>query len=310
MSTPHKRGPWSNTEDRFLNSLVTTNGPLNWVRIAHALGSRTPKQCRERYHQNLKPSLNHDPITAEEGRQIESLVGTIGKRWAEIARRLDGRSDNAVKNWWNGSQNRRRRLERRRSANPTSSYDDDAVQRAPLSVVSSALPVPHSGYPGSPAPGTRHRMGSWPDAALPSPCSSEPPESDSGSNYTTSPAGRSQSLHSHLPSIELPPIRLGDGHHLPESRLPRISSLTGLGQSRASSSVRLPPLTSPFQLMTAPSSPVQDLQVKGKGREQLPQQPQPLPHRQQSQTYKPSDSNMEDVTFNRREKMKLASLLG
>ncbi|KAL5610435.1 hypothetical protein FOBRF1_006552 [Fusarium oxysporum] len=111
--TAHRRGPWSNAEDAYLMNLVQTHGPLNWVRIAQTLGSRTPKQCRERYHQNLKPTLNHDPITPEEGLQIERLVHEIGKRWAEIARRLHGRSDNTVKNWWNGSQNRHRRMDRR-----------------------------------------------------------------------------------------------------------------------------------------------------------------------------------------------------
>jgi hypothetical protein len=36
------------------------------------------------------------------------MVEEMGKRWAEIARRLDGPSDDAVKNWWNGSRNRRK----------------------------------------------------------------------------------------------------------------------------------------------------------------------------------------------------------
>lgn len=110
-----RRGPWSQLEDAALIQLVQQQGPLNWVKISDTLVSRSPKQCRERYHQNLKPTLNHEPISAEEGQLIEKLVGDIGKRWAEIARRLNNRSDNAVKNWWNGSQNRRKRTFRKRT---------------------------------------------------------------------------------------------------------------------------------------------------------------------------------------------------
>ncbi|RKF60180.1 hypothetical protein OnM2_053005 [Erysiphe neolycopersici] len=84
----YRRGPWSQHEDQWLFNLVARNGPHNW---------------------NLKPSLNHDPITPEEGELIGKMVAEMGKRWAEIARRLKGRSDNAVKNWWNGGQNRRKR---------------------------------------------------------------------------------------------------------------------------------------------------------------------------------------------------------
>lgn len=104
-----RRGPWSPEEDRRLMEIISLYGPLNWVRISVSLTSRSPKQCRERYHQNLKPLLKRNPINTEEGLLIEKLVLQHGKKWAEIARHLPGRSDNAIKNWWNGGANRRRR---------------------------------------------------------------------------------------------------------------------------------------------------------------------------------------------------------
>ena len=136
-----KRGPWSTHEDTALLGLVSTHGAQNWVKISAAICTRSPKQCRERFHQNLKPSLNHSPITPEEGEIIERMVQEHGKRWAEIARRLPGRSDNAVKNWWNGGMNRRRRIMVRRDGpdHALSRFDE---QSQPLSF---ARPAPVGG---------------------------------------------------------------------------------------------------------------------------------------------------------------------
>lgn len=202
----HRRGPWSQAEDAYLTQLVHTQGPLNWVRIAQLIGSRSPKQCRERYHQNLKPSLNHEPISPDEGVLIERLVSEIGKRWAEIARRLHGRSDNAVKNWWNGSMNRRRRLVVRRRTSSRTQEDYEESQEMPSY-------SRHSGHHHQPltisspySSGRRHI-----EHSLPSPVVSEasraesvsnPPSlvSDSGSRHSTSPRGQPS------PIISLPPL--------------------------------------------------------------------------------------------------------
>ncbi|KAH7141156.1 Homeodomain-like protein [Dactylonectria estremocensis] len=247
--TAHRRGPWSNAEDSYLMQLVQTHGPLNWVRIAQTLGSRTPKQCRERYHQNLKPTLNHDPITPEEGLQIERLVHEIGKRWAEIARRLHGRSDNAVKNWWNGSQNRRKRLDRRRAVQ---TYDEH-YSRTSLSIATPTLPLPRTQSAHS-TQGHRHPM-PWVEAPLPSPCSSESAESDAGSSYTTSPGRHSLSLHM---AVELPPLRTTIVPAIGDPKLPSLSSLASPPfNDRHESHPRLPPLVPQNQLPTAPNSPAQ-----------------------------------------------------
>lgn len=254
----HRRGPWSNAEDSYLMQLVQTHGPLNWVRIAQTLGSRTPKQCRERYHQNLKPSLSHDPITPEEGAQIERLVGEIGKRWAEIARRIPGRSDNAVKNWWNGSQNRLKRQVRRAHVPPPRPYDAmDHYNPAGLANVNHSNNLHRI---RSPSQRSRPAPIPWAEGTLPSPCASESPECESGNHYAMSshlPAPRPS-----LPSVELPPLRRWPGSTGSESSsssstLPSLTTLasTALATNPASSQYRA-------QLPTAPSSPVQYAEAK------------------------------------------------
>ncbi|KAI5951873.1 hypothetical protein KGF54_004948 [Candida jiufengensis] len=151
-SNSSRRGPWSPLEDKKLLELISLYGPTNWVRISNKLETRTPKQCRERYHQNLKPSLNRAPISPEEGELIEKLVAQYGKKWAEISRHLNGRSDNAIKNWWNGGANRRRRASLATSTSQNSiisenerklSDDESKVK------VASSLPQPPQAPPSA-----------------------------------------------------------------------------------------------------------------------------------------------------------------
>lgn len=75
-----RKGSRNSEEDQLLLQTLAAYGIRDWGKISHLVGTRTPKQCTERYSQHFKPDLDNGALSEHERSMIDALVFQHGTR--------------------------------------------------------------------------------------------------------------------------------------------------------------------------------------------------------------------------------------
>lgn len=66
--------------------LVEEHGEGSWSSISKSFPGRIGKQCRERWHNQLRPDIRRDAWTNEEETLLAAAHARLGNKWADISK--------------------------------------------------------------------------------------------------------------------------------------------------------------------------------------------------------------------------------
>ena len=97
-SSRRKPCSWKAEEDQRLLDGVNKYGKSQWVLVSQYVGTRSRKQCRERYVNHTSPDIKELAWSRDDDLKLLQLVKRIGCKWSKLTVLLEGRSSRSIRN--------------------------------------------------------------------------------------------------------------------------------------------------------------------------------------------------------------------